>query len=68
MLLVQTTRQLVKTTRQFSIIFAAVLCEYLFHFIHLLTDTYVKVSIRQPQCLNTVVYLYSLWRKAEIYL
>ena len=68
MLLVKTTRQLVKTTRQFSTIFAVVLCKYLFYFVHLflLTDTYVKVSIRQPQRLNTVVYFYSLCREAEM--
>ena len=70
MLLVKTTRQLFKTTRQFSTIFAVVLCKYLFYFIHLflLTDTYAKDSIRQQQFLNTVVYLYSLCRKAEMYL
>ena len=70
MLLVKSTRQLVKTTRPFSTIFAVMLCKYLFYFIHLflLTDTYVKVSIRQPQCFNTVVYLHSLCRKSEIYL
>ena len=40
----KTTRRLVETTRQFSTIFAVVLCKYLFNLIHLFlwTDTYVK--------------------------